>query len=98
MGDEFLPAHTQLLQEALRQAATRRGEGEVYAALSSPAATLTATALAATCILLVVLPPFVLTFEYDAHRPWRSSSRVVWFSVAISALLTLIVAVGLTST
>ena len=97
MGDGFRPAHTQLLQEALQQAATQRGGGEGYAALRSPALTLAATALAALCILLVVLPPFVLLFEYDAHRPWRSSSRVMWFSVAISALLTLIVAVGLTS-
>ena len=100
-----LPAHTQLLQEALRQAAladsslqTRArlgGWGYAELCLRSPALTLTATGLIAVCILLVVLPPFVLLFEYDSNKPWRASSRVMWFSVAISVLLTLIVAVGL---
>jgi hypothetical protein len=99
---QLVPAHTQLLQDALQQAAlTGTVEPQlglwVYAQarLCSPALLLTATGLLAVCALLAVRPPFVLLFEYDARRPWRASSRLSWFSVLIAALVVLIAAAGL---
>ena len=42
-----------------------------------------AAALALTClaVLLVVRPPFALTFEHDQRKPWRGRSRVCWIAV-----------------
>ena len=34
-------------------------------------------------ILLLVRPPFVLSFEYDKTRPWRGCSRLSWLSVVL---------------
>lgn len=56
---------------------------------------LSATAVLALCVLLVMRPPFVLTFERDARQPWRGVVRLSWFSLLVAVLLTLTVATGL---
>ena len=38
-------------------------------------------------LLLVLRPPFVLSFTYDVERPWNSQCSVCWTSVlAVSAM------------
>jgi hypothetical protein len=36
---------------------------------------------------LLLQPPFVMTFEYDARRPWRAAVRVSWCAIAVTAAL-----------
>lgn len=49
---------------------------------------LTAVLCGAVClaILLVVRPPFVLTFEYDQDKPWKGKMSICWVSVLIVSL------------
>lgn len=42
-----------------------------------------ATTLAA---LLVIRPPFVMSYRSDGQRPWRASATVSWPSVGLAAL------------
>jgi hypothetical protein len=37
--------------------------------------------LGALFVLLLVRPPFMLSFEYDKTRPWKGRSHVSWLSV-----------------
>ena len=41
----------------------------------------------ALAILLVLRPPFVLSFHYDSRRPWRASTQMCWFALTLTALL-----------
>jgi len=41
----------------------------------------------AVVISLVLQPPFVLAFDYDARRPWRATVRISWYAVAMAAIL-----------
>jgi hypothetical protein len=38
-------------------------------------------------ILLLIRPPFVMSFEYDRTRPWKGRSCVSWPSVIFVVLL-----------
>jgi hypothetical protein len=42
----------------------------------------------AFAVLLVLRPPFVLVFKYDATRPWRGSSSICWLSLTVVAFVT----------
>ncbi len=57
----------------------------------SCASTAWARALVAACVALcaclVLQPPFVLAFDYDARRPWRATVRVSWLAVIVTAAL-----------
>jgi hypothetical protein len=102
---ESMSLHAQLLEQALSQAVVTDTQPQTtwtlratqYAQLcaSTPALTLCATALLAVCLLLVIRPPFVLIFEQDARRPWRGSTRVSWFALAVAALVTALLAATL---
>jgi hypothetical protein len=50
--------------------------------------------LGALFILLLVRPPFVLSFEYDKTRPWKGRSYLSWLSVFAVALLAAAAAAG----
>jgi hypothetical protein len=50
-------------------------------------------AVVAAVILLILRPPFVLTFTYDAERPWNTRCEVCWTSII--AATSLVVAVSL---
>ena len=103
-----VPAHTQLLQDALKEAAATNGE--IYApetlvrhslnackvaCVKSPVWTLLATALIAIVIILITRPPFVMIFEHNVKQPWRSTLKFSWFSTCIAVLITVAVAAGL---
>jgi hypothetical protein len=66
-------------------------------ASSSPALMATLTTLAGFAILMVIRPPFVLTVEQDASRPWKSKSSFNWLSAAACVAL-LVLAVMLIPT
>lgn len=38
-------------------------------------------------VLLLVRPPFVMSFEHDKTRPWRGCSKISWLSVFAVTLL-----------
>lgn len=59
----------------------------VAAASSSPALLAVATALAGFAILLALRPPFVLSVEQDASRPWKSKTSFSWLSAAACVAL-----------
>jgi hypothetical protein len=42
-----------------------------------------ATTLAA---LLVIRPPFIMSYRSDGHRPWRASATVSWPAVGLTVL------------
>jgi hypothetical protein len=104
------PLRTQLLEEALANAVARQGSPEAGApevhirrhmvsfadaCLASPALCLLCTAVAALSMLLVLRPPFVLHFEYDARRPWKGSMRLSWFAVFLAVLCVVAIGAGL---
>ena len=103
-----IPAHTQLLQDALREAAAKNNEIDApetlmrrslsackVACVNSPIWTLVACALTAVVIIIISRPPFVMVCENNAKQPWRSISKFSWFSACIAVLLTIAVAAGL---
>jgi len=53
----------------------------------SPALRALFVGLGALFILLLVRPPFVLSFEYDKTRPWKGRSYLSWLSVSAVAAL-----------
>ena len=103
-----IPAHTQLLQDALREAAAKSAEtaapetlmrrslsAYTAACANSPMWTLLACALLAVVIILITRPPFVMIFENNVKQPWRSTMKFSWFSTCVTVLVVLAVAAGL---
>ena len=103
-----IPAHTQLLQDALREAAANKCEIDApeilmrrslsackMACVNSPIWTLVACALTAIVIIIISPPPLVMIFENNAKQPWRSTLQISWFSTCVAVLLTVAVAAGL---
>ena len=43
-------------------------------------------------VLLAIRPPFVMSFEVDRQRPWRSVSSVSWISLLSSSAISTVVA------
>ena len=67
--------------------ATVRCQRFVGSVSQSPALRALFVGLGALFILLLVRPPFVLSFEYDKTRPWKGRSHISWLSVlAVVAL------------
>ena len=60
----------------------------VSAVLSSRLAQPVAVFLLASLVLVALCPPFVLTFHYDATRPWKGTSALSWSSVFVVAFAT----------
>jgi NhaP-type Na+/H+ and K+/H+ antiporter len=50
-------------------------------------------AVVAAVVLLVLRPPFVLTFTYDSERPWNTRCEISWTSIL--AAVSMVVAVSL---
>ena len=103
-----LPAHTQLLRDALKEAADKSAETTApetlvrrslsactLACVNSPIWTLVACALVAVVIILIMRPPFVMIFEHNFKQPWRSTLKFSWFSTCVTVLLVVAVAAGL---
>jgi len=98
-GGVQVPTHTQQLRRALLEATAQppttaprdfRLEASTY--LNSPPLVLVCAGALAISLLLVLRPPFVLLFEYDAKHPRRGTMRLSWFSVCVTVLITLIAA------
>ena len=51
-------------------------------------------AVGTVLLLLVLRPPFVLTFEYDQRRPWRGGVHVSWLGVSCVTAFVLLVPVA----
>ena len=49
-------------------------------------------------LLLLLRPPFVLSFEHDRDRPWRSKQSLSWTSLLACTLLACIYALVLSAT
>jgi len=95
-----IPAHTLLLQDALREAATKTADAQApetivrrslsactVACANSPFWTLLICSLVALVIILVTRPPFVMIFERNVKQPWRSTLMISWFSTCVSVLV-----------
>ena len=92
--------YEQLVTEARTQEMTTRPWCTTWTHMkeqcyASPAVCLSITGILALAILLILRPPFVLTFERDARQPWRGVVRFSWFSMFVALLMTLTVASGL---
>lgn len=59
----------------------------VYSATRHPALRALFIGLGGIFLILLIRPPFVLSFEYDKTRPWKACSRISWISVLIVAFL-----------
>lgn len=96
-----------LLQDSMAQAAAKESPSTanfqigartqaVWSACNrSPVLSLFITALLVATILVIVRPPFVLTFSTDSRRPWRGSMNLCWFSVFVVVMVMLIAVAGL---
>jgi hypothetical protein len=44
-------------------------------------------------ILMVLKPPFVMSFQYDERRPWKAVSSISWISVITTLAVLVLTAV-----
>lgn len=103
-----VPYHTQLLQDALQEAAAQKHDVTApetiihrsisackHVCVQSPTGTLMVTGLLAIVLIIVLRPPFALVYEHDSRYPWRGKLSISWFSVLVAALITVAVAAGI---
>ena len=90
MGDLKTMQFAQVLS-SLPQSDTTAKEQCQWALATVTAGPAARGALVALCalfiLLLLVRPPFVVSFEYDKTRPWKGRSTVSWASVCIVAFI-----------
>ncbi len=53
----------------------------------SPTLRAVAGSVVVVALLLIVRPPFILSFHFDSKRPWRASCRVSWIAVIFVTLI-----------
>jgi hypothetical protein len=53
------------------------------------------TLIGTLVICLVVRPPFLLHFKYDARRPWKGQMRMSWMAVVVCCLIAVLLSTGL---
>ena len=64
------------------------------ACLASALGVAALAALIALVILVTLRPPFVLRFEYDAHRPWKGTMRISGVAIVVSVLIVVLMVSG----